>query len=368
MYNHCMDFEMIKNKISESIIFLAPVLNTNIQGLNITVGLLLLIITITIVTLQIIKFVKFSILSRIERFAEQKNLKVLDTVVEQINKIGNPFYITATLTFIATLFKELNVAGLIFFYPAFVIVCGFYSIGLIKTILSWFVTSSLATPKDEDEKEGVDTAFIQMVQTLIGLLTYVFVFLTVAQILGWNISTIVSLLGVSSIAVAFALQNILADVFAAFTIYIDQPFRPGDQIILSEFTGTVKKIGLKSTRISLLDGDELIVSNRDLTSARVRNLRKIRARRVLVHLVIDQASTVEQIKKAREIIVKSITDIENVEIKRINFLKMNGKGKEIEYVYNIQDEEYDAYCLAQETINFKILEGFEAEGIKLAKD
>jgi small-conductance mechanosensitive channel len=363
-----MDFEMIKNKVSQYFIFLEPILNTKIQGINITVGLLLLIILITVVTLQVIKFVKFSILSRVERFAEKKQLKILDTIVEQINKIGNPFYITATLYFVGTVFKELSEVGKNFFFPAFVIVCGFYSIGLIKTILSWFVTSSLATPKDDDEKEGVDTAFIQMVQTLIGLITYVVVFLTVAQILGWNISTIVSLLGVSSIAVAFALQNILADVFAAFTIYIDQPFRPGDQIILSEFTGTVKKIGLKSTRISLLDGDELIVSNRDLTSARVRNLRKIRARRVLVHLVIDQASTVEQIKKAREIIVKSITDIEDVEIKRINFLKMNGKGKEIEYVYNIQDEEYDAYCLAQETINFKILEGFEAEGIVLAKD
>jgi small-conductance mechanosensitive channel len=361
-----MDFEMIKNRVMESLNFLQPILNRNIDGINISVGLLLLIILITVVTLQVIKFIKFSVLSRVERFAEAKKLTVLDTLVEQINKIGNPFYISATLYFVSKVIKELNIVGENLFFPIFVIVCGFYSIGIIKTILSWFVTNSLSTPGGED-KESVDTAFIQMVQTLIGLITYVVVFLTVAQILGWNISTIVSLLGVSSIAVAFALQNILADVFAAFTIYIDQPFRPGDQIILADFTGTVKKIGLKSTRISLLDGDELIVSNRDLTSARVRNLRKIRARRVAVHLLLDHTMGVDKIKKAREIIVKAVSDIENTELKRINFLKMNGSGKDIEYVYNITDEEYDAYCLVQETINFKILEAFEAEGITLAK-
>ena len=365
-----MEFESIKNKAFEYFKFLEPIMNYKIQVIDISLGLLLLIILITVVVLQLIKFVKYTILTRVERFAESKNIEVLDKVAEQIGKIGNPFFITATLYFIGTVFKELNVVNNNFFFPAFVIVCGYYSIGLIKTILAWFVTASLATPKveGEDSKGDVDTAFIQMVQTLIGLITYVVVFLTVAQILGWNISTIVSLLGVSSIAVAFALQNILADVFAAFTIYIDQPFRPGDQIILSEFTGTVKKIGLKSTRISLLDGDELIVSNRDLTSARVRNLRKIRARRVVVHLMFDHTMTVEQLKKGRDIIVKSFTDVENTEIKRINFLKITGKGKEIEYVYNIRDEEYDAYCLAQETINFNILEGFEAEGILLAKE
>lgn len=363
-----MDFEMIKNKVMEYFNFLQPILNTNIQVININLGLLLLIILITVVVLQVIKFIKFSILSRIESFAEKKEIKTLDTLVEQINKIGNPFYISATLYFVGTVFKELNEVGKSFFFPVFVIVCGFYSISIIKTILSWFVTTTLASPPDDNEKEDVDTAFIQMVQTLVGLVTYLVVFLTVAQILGWNISTLISLLGVSSIAVAFAMQNILADVFAAFTIYIDQPFRPGDQIILSEFTGTVKKIGLKSTRISLLDGDELIVSNRDLTSARVRNLRKIRARRVVVHINLDHSMSVEQIKKAREIIVKSVSDIENTELKRINFLKFNTKGKELEYVYNIQDEEYDAYCLVQETINFKILESFETDGIILAKD
>jgi small-conductance mechanosensitive channel len=362
-----MDFEMIKNKVLEYFQFLQPIVDTKIQIIDITVGLLVLIILITFVALQLIKFIKFSVLSRVERFAEQKNIKILDTIVEQINKIGNPFYITATLYFVGTVFKELKGVGNNIFFPAFVIVCGFYSIGIIKTILSWFVTNSLASPAGED-KEKVDTAFIQMLQTIIGMVTYVVVFLAVAQILGWNISTIVSLLGVSSIAVAFALQNILADVFAAFTIYIDQPFRPGDQIILSEFTGTVKKIGLKSTRISLLDGDELIVSNRDLTSARVRNLRKISARRVVYHIILDNKTTVDKIKKAREIIVNAFSEIDNIELKRINFIKFNSKGKDLEYVYNIQDESFDAYCLAQETLNFKILEGLDKEEIKIANE
>jgi small-conductance mechanosensitive channel len=360
-----MDFELIKNQILSTFKFLQPYIDTNIQFINISVGMLLLIILITLIVLQLIKFFKFKVLKTVQNFAKQKNIKILNLIVEQINKIGNPFFITATLYFVGSIFKELNGVNNSIFYPAFVIVCGFYSIGIIKETLSWFITSTLSNPSNSEEDKK-DEAFIQMIQTITGILTYVFVFITVAQILNWNITALVSILGVSSIAIAFAMQNILADVFAAFTIYIDQPFRPGDQVILSEFTGTVKKIGLKSTRISLLDGDELIVSNRDLTTARVRNLRKIRARRVLVHINLDFDTPLEKIKKAKEIITSVINTQEDVILKRINFIKFNHSGKEIEYVYLIEDEQYDAFCLAQETINFSILQGFEENGIKIS--
>jgi small-conductance mechanosensitive channel len=362
-----MDFEFIKSKFFEYFNFLIPILNIKIEILKITIGLVILIIILTLLVLQIIKFLKFKVLVVIRDFAQKKNIKIIDLIAEQVSNIGNPFYITATLYFVGNLFKELSTVNATLFYPAFVIVCGFYSIGIIKALLSWFVTSTLANPSSQ-ESEKTDEAFIQMVQTFVGILTYVLVFITIAQILGWNISALVSILGVSSIAVAFAMQNILADVFAAFTIYIDQPFRPGDQIILAEFTGTVKKIGLKSTRISLLDGDELIVSNRDLTTARVRNLRKIRARRVAVHLVLEHSTSLEKIKKAREIIIDAIASQEDAILKRINFLKFGPLGKELEYVFLIEDEQYDSYCLAQESINFKIIEGFEAAEILISRE
>ncbi len=364
-----MNFEQIGNILSNLFKFLSPILNYELKFIGLKVGMIILIILLTLIILQTIKFIKFRILITIKKFASNKKIKVLDLLIDQINRIGNPFYISATLYFVGTVIKELNGVGNSVFYPIFVVICGYYSIGFIKDVLSWFVQSSLASPGKYDSVEGVtektDEAFVQMVQTFVGIFTYVFVFIMVAQILGWNISAIVGVLGVSSIAIAFAVQNILGDVFAAFTIYIDQPFKPGDQIILAEFTGTVKKIGLKSTRISLLDGDELIVSNRDLTSARVRNLRKIRARRVLVDLVLDSNTTLLKTKKAREIIVQAIDANESAILKRISFMKMTGLGNELQYVYLIEDEHYDVFTQVQEDINFRILERFEAEKIKI---
>jgi small-conductance mechanosensitive channel len=366
-----MNFEEMSNQLNTFVKFLQPILNFEFSFIKLKLGMLILIILVTLIVLQVIKFIKFRILVIIKEFASKKKFKLLDLIINQINKIGNPFYVTSTLYLVSNVIPELNSVSNSVFYPAFVIVCAYYSIAIIKDILTWVVQSSLASPNIDVDGDGVedkkDEAFIQMVQTFVGIFTYVFVFIMVAQILGWNISAIVGLLGVSSIAIAFAVQNILGDIFAAFTIYIDQPFKPGDQIILSEFTGTVKKIGLKSTRISLLDGDELIVSNRDLTSARVRNLRKIRARRVSVDLILDGHTTLEKIKKAREIVVNAIGSNENAILKRISLMKMGGLGMEMQYVYLIEDEHYDVYTQVQEDINFKILEGFELEKIRLTE-
>jgi small-conductance mechanosensitive channel len=366
-----MNFEDVGNKINYIFKFLLPILNFEFSFIKLKVGMLLLIILVTLIVLQVIKFIKFRVLVIIKQFAAKKNIKVLDLIINQINKIGNPFYVTSTLLVVSSFIPELTGVSGNVFYPAFVIVCGYYSIAIIKELLIWVVQASLATPNVDQDGDGVedkkDEAFIQMVQTFVGIFTYAFVFIMVAQILNWNISAIVGVLGVSSIAIAFAVQNILGDIFAAFTIYIDQPFKPGDQIILSEFTGTVKKIGLKSTRISLLDGDELIVSNRDLTSARVRNLRKIRARRVSVDLIIDGQMSLEKIKKAREVVIHAISSNESAILKRINLMKLSGLGREIQYVYLIEDEHYDVYTQVQEDINFKILEGFEQEEIRISE-
>lgn len=359
-----MNWNDIINSLKEYLSIINPILEYKINFINISIGTIILIVIVTLIVLQIVKFVKFKILTEITKYAKNKNIKILDLVIEQVNKVGNPFFIASTLYVVSSIFGLKDVREAVF-YPLFVIVCGYYSISIIKSLLTWLVSASLANPNATAE-EKKDIAFIQLVQTFVGIFTWVFVFISVSQILGWNISAVISVLGVSSIAVAFALQNILADVFAAFTIYIDQPFKPGDQIMLSEYTGTVKKIGLKSTRISLLDGDELIVSNRDLTSARVRNLRKISARRVSTHILLDHEMDTVKLKLARSLIIDAINLNEEVQLRRVNLTKISGNGKEIQYVYLIEDEEYEVFCRIQEEISFRILEMFEENEIKIA--
>jgi small-conductance mechanosensitive channel len=101
--------------------------------------------------------------------------------------------------------------------------------------------------------------------------------------LGYDLSGFVVGLGVGGIAIALAVQNILSDVFSAFSIYFDKPFEIGDFVSIGDKAGTVTNIGMKSTRIKLLQGEELVLSNKELTSAQVRNFKKLQKRRSFLH-------------------------------------------------------------------------------------
>lgn len=331
---------------------------------EISIANVFLIILITAITLQLVKVIKVQVLKRLDIFAKKKNILILKLLTEQIEKIGNPFYITATLYFVGKMFSMIDITNNIF-YPAFVIVCGFYSISLIQTALTWIIKTTLEDPAGDPETKK-DESFIQLIKIMVTIITYVFVFLIVGQILNWNLSFIIGGLGISSLAVAFAIQNVLTDVFAAFTIFIDQPFRVNDQIILDGYTGTVKNIGLKSTRISLLDGDELIVSNQDLTSSRVRNLRKITSRRVNDTVLLSAGCNYEQIMAAKDIIKLVIDEVDHAEFERVAFTKIDTRGKEVEYVYHIPNQSYDMYREVEDAINCDIVKRFDQSGIELS--
>ncbi|GAJ12628.1 unnamed protein product, partial [marine sediment metagenome] len=104
-------------------------------------------------------------------------------------------------------------------------------------------------------------------------------------------------MGVAGIAIAFALQNVLSDVFSAFSIYFDKPFEIGDFIIVGDYAGTVQKIGMKSTRVKLLQGEELVLSNRELTTASVRNFKKMSKRRINFSFGVTYDTPLKKLKK-----------------------------------------------------------------------
>ncbi|VVB59729.1 Large-conductance mechanosensitive channel MscMJLR [uncultured archaeon] len=114
-----------------------------------------------------------------------------------------------------------------------------------------------------------------MFKNILHVFVYIFAILYLLYVSKIDLSGALDELGVTGIAIAFALQNILGDLFSAFTIYFGRPFEIGDYIIIGEDEGTVTKIGLRSTRIQLLEGEEMIVSNREITSGKIWNLQKM---------------------------------------------------------------------------------------------
>ncbi|MCL1978284.1 MAG: mechanosensitive ion channel family protein [Candidatus Bathyarchaeota archaeon] len=178
-------------------------------------------------------------------------------------------------------------------------------------------------------------------------------------------STLVGV-GVGSVAIAFALQSTLSDFFSAFYIYFDHPFEIGDFIGIGEHLGTVKNIGIRTTRLQLLQGEELVIPNKEVTSSNVRNFRKLKSRRVVFKIGVTYDTSNEKIKKIPPMIVDIIKNVKGATPQFVNFNEFGEYSLKFFISYYVNSPEYVRYLEVQQEINLAIREAFEREGIELA--
>ena len=173
----------------------------------------------------------------------------------------------------------------------------------------------------------------------------------------------------TAIVIGFALQSVLSDFFSAFSIYFDRPFEIGDYIVVGEYSGTVKKIGMKSTRVQLLQGEELVLPNSELTKASVRNFKKMKKRRISFSFGVTYDTPNTKLKKIPDIIAKIINpeQLENVDkLDRVHFSEFGDSALIFDIVYYMTSQDFVKYKDTQQAINFAIREAFEKEGIEMA--
>jgi small-conductance mechanosensitive channel len=173
-------------------------------------------------------------------------------------------------------------------------------------------------------------------------------------------------LGVGGIAIAFALQNTLSDFFSAFSIYFDRPFEIGDFITVGQYSGTVKNIGVKSTRLKLLSGEELVISNKELTNTCVRNFRKLEKRRVVFTIGVTYDTPSAKLKIIPLILGGIIENTENAEVERVHFTEFGDFALKFQISYYVKVADMGVYLDIQQSINFAIKDAFEREGIEMA--
>lgn len=190
--------------------------------------------------------------------------------------------------------------------------------------------------------------------------------LIILQNLGVQVSVLLGGMGLAGLAVGFALQSILEDIFAFFSIYFDRPFEIGDFVIFGEEMGTVEKIGIKSTRIRTLQGQELVVSNRELTSQRIHNYRKMQERRIIFNFGITYETDYQKLKKVNKIVKKIFNNIKKARLDRIHFHEFGDFSLNYEVVYYVLSKDYYEYMDTQEIVNLALFKEFEKEGINFA--
>ncbi|VAX36520.1 Potassium efflux system KefA protein / Small-conductance mechanosensitive channel [hydrothermal vent metagenome] len=184
--------------------------------------------------------------------------------------------------------------------------------------------------------------------------------------LGFKISAVIAGLGIGGVAVALAAQAVLGDLFSYVAILFDRPFEIGDFVIVDDYMGTVEHIGIKTTRINSLGGEQLVFSNTDLTNSRLRNYRRMKHRRVVFNLGVTYQTSRTQLKEIPEIIEGIIKKIENITFDRAHFLSYGDFSLNFEIVYYVQSGDYNKYMDVQQKINFAIHESFEKYNIEFA--
>ncbi|MFB3926921.1 MAG: mechanosensitive ion channel family protein [Syntrophales bacterium] len=184
--------------------------------------------------------------------------------------------------------------------------------------------------------------------------------------LGVRITTLIAGLGIGGIAVALAVQNILKDLFASLSIIMDKPFVYGDFVVIGEYMGEIEQIGLKTTRLRSISGEQLIFSNSDLLQSRIRNYQRMKERRIVFKIGVAYQTPYEKLAKIPEMIRQAIEKNEKVRIERVHFSGYGTTALLFETAYWISSPDYNLYMDIQQAMNLEIVRRFEQEGIGLA--
>ncbi len=242
------------------------------------------------------------------------------------------------------------------FSVAEILLAAFIVTRVINVFISWYAEKN-------KQKKQIDNRILNVFKKFLQGIVYLVAFLVILNAIGVDLSGIVIGVGVGGIAIAFALQSILSDVFSAFSIYFDKPFEVGDFIVVGQHSGTVTKIGMKSTRLQLLQGEEMIVSNREITSGSVRNFKKMTRRRVEFIIRTSPNTPLKKLEKIPKIIERTIRAIKSTEFDMVHLREIGPFSYNFEVVYYINTGDYTKFLDIHEKVNFALKEAFDKDGV-----
>jgi small-conductance mechanosensitive channel len=190
--------------------------------------------------------------------------------------------------------------------------------------------------------------------------------LALRNVLDYDISALLTGLGIGGIAIALAVQNVLGDLFAALSIVLDRPFEVGDTIAVDTFIGSVEHIGLKTTRVRAITGEQVIFANTDLLKSRVRNLKRQHDRRAFLTIGVTYETPPEIIAAIPSLLRECVQAHPGARFDRAHFVRFAESALEFELVYFVGNPDYALFMDAQQAVNIAILRAFNERKIDFA--
>lgn len=315
-----------------------------------------------VLSLVLLAMVKRFIVARAERKIIHSPNRYDDALLRVFQTIRPPFYILIAV-YLAT--QWLTLEGQLESIVRFIfLVLGAYQVVyVLQALLVYLVREKLVDEADRSSEvvSSIVTVTLRVVLWSLGILF-------VLSNIGLDVTSLIAGLGVGGIAVALAVQNVLGDLFSSLAIYLDKPFSPGDFVSVGDVSGTVQKVGIKTTRIKSLSGEEVILPNKTITDSRVSNFKRMTRRRVAFHMGVEFGTEQAKMRRIPEIVKEVIErqGQDKVTFGRTHFHTFADSSLNFEVVYFVEDPSYELYMDIHQEVLLGIKEKFEQEGIEMA--
>jgi small-conductance mechanosensitive channel len=315
----------------------------------IVIAILLFVLTAT----TLLKRVVGNIASRLLKKTSSRSLSYILTSAEKLSPILQyiPFYLSVKLLVLpASLEHFISIAGTI-----------------IITICCTRLISDIINLISNQHFIGNNNPILKNITDFFAdIIIWIIAILFILSNLGFNINTLLAGIGIGGMAIAFASQALLSDLFNYFTILFDKPFVVGDDVHINGNYGNVQKIGLKGTRLMSNEGEQIIISNTDMTKNVLKNYRIMEKRRKTSVLGIRYDTPAAILKEIPAILKNIVENTTNTEFLRVHFSEFADSSLNFTLVYYVRSKNYTIYMDKVQEINFKILDAFASKKIDFA--
>lgn len=314
---------------------------------------------IIILALLALRILRTVVLKRLVRWAERTSNTFDDFVIRVFKRSVMPvLYIISVYAGLQYLVIPAKAARIL--HVAILVIAVFFVVRIVTDVLSYAFDKFTGTQNEAQAKQA--RGILLIVKVLLWIIGIVFL----VDNLGYDITTIVAGLGIGGIAIALAAQTILGDLFSYLVIFFDKPFETGDFVDIGGQAGVIEYVGIKTTRIRRLSGEQLIVSNTDLTNSRVQNFKRMERRRIVFSIGVLYETGADKLKQIPGIVRDIVASVENVTFDRTHFNQFADFSLNFEIVFYVESPDYNVYMDAQQQIFLGIYEAFEKAGIEFA--
>jgi small-conductance mechanosensitive channel len=311
--------------------------------------------------IALLKVFRVLVLRYLKKWSEKTKTRLDDFLIQAVEKAVLPLlYFAVFYLSVSTLNLPVKIQKLL--HAASVVVITFFVLRLATHAIRHFIETRIGNQENSEAKLKQVTGIMFIINAVIWILGIIFLL----DNFGYDVTAFITGIGIGGIAIALAAQNILGDLFNYFVIFFDRPFEVGDFIIVDNKMGTVEAIGIKTSRIRSLTGEQLVFANSDLTNSRIHNYKRMEKRRIVFSIGVTYQTSPENLRMIPDIIKNIITAREDVEFDRAHFNKYGDYSLNIEVVYYVLSADYGKYLDIQQAINLQIFDEFQQRAIDFA--